>query len=319
MKTRYLILMIVSFILILAGCEERKALQEIATIRKMVKVDNVLWMTTNKGLVKYDISTNKATIFTTKQGLLENDLWALTYHEGNFWIGGITKGISKFDGQSFTHLSTEPIVQHSPFVSISFDPNNNLWVGGSHRYFLKYVNNSWEEYATMSSMSMGGEGVFELLYFDNDTTLWYGGKNMSCGIMTFPSQEQKTITYDHVEALVKDKDGVFWLTSSYEGFYQYKDTLALYGPHNSNLPSGNGGKDIELDDADNIWFGNENNLVMYDRKVFTLYPIPDVSKWDRINGIEFDGDIVWVALKSGKLYKFIDGVFERIELNLKDK
>jgi ligand-binding sensor domain-containing protein len=66
----------------------------------------------DRGICRYDGKI--FTCFTTKDGLIHNDVWSILEDKaGNLWVGTKNTGLSRYDGKYFTSFS-----ENSAFFSI---------------------------------------------------------------------------------------------------------------------------------------------------------------------------------------------------------
>jgi ligand-binding sensor domain-containing protein len=75
----------------------------------------------NGGICRYDPSAalraggESFTCFTTKDGLINNDIWSiLEDNAGNLWIGTRNTGLSRYNGKTFTTFSEKPALSLFP-------------------------------------------------------------------------------------------------------------------------------------------------------------------------------------------------------------
>jgi len=61
---------------------------------------NIVWIGTPKGLLRYDTKTDKSTLLTTRDGLVADDVIAVTVDADSLWVG-TSSGISRLDRAVF--------------------------------------------------------------------------------------------------------------------------------------------------------------------------------------------------------------------------
>lgn len=77
--------------------------------------DGLLWMSSNQGLIRYEIATNKSTLYTQKDGLVGNEFNSgavLKLGDSRFYFGGLS-GVTTFDSRKID------INKHSPQVILT--------------------------------------------------------------------------------------------------------------------------------------------------------------------------------------------------------
>ncbi len=99
--------------------------------------DGNLWFATACGVSRYD-GQSFAT-FTTGDGLADNGVWSIFQdREGHLWFGTGTRypessgdggGVSRYDGQAFTTLTTEDGLVNNTVWSIFQDRDGQFWFG----------------------------------------------------------------------------------------------------------------------------------------------------------------------------------------------
>ncbi len=97
---------------------------------------------------------------------------------GNFWLA-TGKGISFFDGESFTNYSTQDgLSSDTPYLMI-FDDDQQLWVGtnkGLDRLTIDYKTNSITdiEFYGREEGFVGVETNSNAVFKDDNGDLWFG-------------------------------------------------------------------------------------------------------------------------------------------------
>ncbi len=105
----------------------------ISNIHSILEDDeNNLWVSTNEGIVKYNIDTKNNTIFNQIDGLVGNefnDNSSLKTNNSQFYFGG-SKGITSFNTANFTKNSYAPQVLITDFIvknkSVKVNGENNI-------------------------------------------------------------------------------------------------------------------------------------------------------------------------------------------------
>ncbi|MBI2419368.1 MAG: hypothetical protein HYV28_16015 [Ignavibacteriales bacterium] len=93
--------------------------------------NNILWLGTNNGLVRFDILNSSFTVYGNGQGelLRSNPVWALQLHEGYLWIGA-SEGLLRFSvGANKLERVRDGADFGSKVISgINIDSNGELWL-----------------------------------------------------------------------------------------------------------------------------------------------------------------------------------------------
>ncbi len=194
------------------------------------KLGNI-WIGTNgAGVYKYDGHTYKQ--YLSNVGMIYDDglqhnivLSMVNDHDDNIWFSSLSHGgISRYDGQSFTHFVEE---LSDDFIRIVYcDSKNRIWVGthGNHN------------------------GGFDL--YDHQSFTSFHKTNDG-------------FAHNNVSWVYEDKKGILWLGSGttnmtlFDGqhFTDFKDQNGHTYP---NIHF------IVEDDKSNIWFGGKNGLWQFD-------------------------------------------------------
>lgn len=87
-----------------------------------------IWFGTTHGIIRYDGQNYE--LFTTRDGLTENDVTTITQdRDGLLWIGHKKGSISIFNGHSFTAFEPESGLGSIPVTGMMFDDAGVLWFG----------------------------------------------------------------------------------------------------------------------------------------------------------------------------------------------
>jgi ligand-binding sensor domain-containing protein len=74
-----------------------------------------LWFGGRDGIWRYD--GKSYTHFTTKDGLINNDVWSILEDTaGNIWIGDRNKGLCRYNGTTFTYFTPNDDQINNPFL-----------------------------------------------------------------------------------------------------------------------------------------------------------------------------------------------------------
>ena len=86
-----------------------------------------VWIGTRKGLLYYDGSDFVA--FTTRDGLVDDHISALTVaRDSTIWIG-TTQGVSLYDGRRFIDLKSENGLTSGEVLTLMEDSQDRTWIG----------------------------------------------------------------------------------------------------------------------------------------------------------------------------------------------
>ncbi|MDR1584807.1 MAG: response regulator [Prevotellaceae bacterium] len=187
-------------------------------IRSVVE-DNTgtIWVGTFFGLNKYDVNTNKWTVYTQagnkeEQGLSHNSIYALYKDkQGTIWIGTYFGGVNYFNPEKHTYdfFGSDPKDPHSvsyPFVGkMTEDKTGNLWVcteGGGLNFFdkktktfKKYIHNE------RGNAAIGHNNLKCLWYDTNRDMLYVGTHTGGLSILDVKKDKFRTLRHDAADKL----------------------------------------------------------------------------------------------------------------------
>lgn len=197
----------------------------------LIEDSGIMWIGTFNGLVKY-YNGNYEVFNTSNSGLKDNLISCLELDKQNrLWIGSLGKGISVFDGNSWTYynntninLNVDSIILNS-IESISVDNNGTVWVShldprAAVRGVITYFDgNTWERFSKLSLGSLLTSVLFSWYdYVFIGTLNGLGIYNLSSGGFNLYVQGNQKFPYLslRIESLTINKNGdLFFGTSNY--------------------------------------------------------------------------------------------------------
>ncbi len=131
-----------------------------------------IWFATNgNGAIKY--SGNSFTQFTTKDGLLDNNVdHILEDKAGNIWMGTRYGGISRYDGETFTTYSDTDSIQNNEVCVVFEDSEGDIWFSSEGYGVYRYNGSAFTNYAKAQGL---GVRAVQTIYEDNRGRIWAGG------------------------------------------------------------------------------------------------------------------------------------------------
>lgn len=200
--------------------------------------DSNYWFGSGQNGVYY--SNGKTIIhYSTKDGLVSDNIFAIDEdHLGNLFFS-TTKGISKFDGKKF---STLPIVVSEEnewklnptdlWFKADFNKNEVLRYDGKQLYSLRLPEHDLKK-AFGKDVGQGNYSVYGIysLYKDSKGNQWFG--TLSAGAFRLSSTSLDWIIEKEfmpledgrvpgMRSIIEDKDGKFWFSNSLNR-YEIKD------------------------------------------------------------------------------------------------
>ena len=271
--------------------------------------------------------------YSVQHGLADNRVWA-SYrdHDGSLWFG-TEGGASRYDGETFTTLTTKNGLAHNHVRAILRDKEGSLWFGtpaGVTRY-------DGENFVTLTTEDgLAGSRVNAILQ-DREGFLWFGtrtggvsrydprvkppsaqlrtgGAGSSAGSRSTGSGQagqaafttftvQDGLAGDNVRSIFQDRKGMLWFgcrggASRYDGktftTLSKEDGLA-----------GNSVQSIVQDQKGALWFGCAGGVSRYDGETFTNFTEKDGLASNRVRSIVKDRDgVLWFATWGGGVSKY---------------
>jgi ligand-binding sensor domain-containing protein len=314
--------------------------------------DNSYWFGTDgDGLYRYD---GKTTLhFTKKHGLCDNQIRGIQEDQsGNLFINTV-RGISKYNGQTFTTLS---VTENDPSANTWKLQPDDLWFPGGqdsglvYRYDGKLLHRLrfpkitlGEDFmakyprSTYPAMTFNPYDVYTI-YKDSKGNMWFGTGNL--GACRYDGKSFMWIAEDDltefgdgsgngVRSILEDKDGNFRFSNTQ---YRYRVTqhdslkqkkkIMTYS-REKGIGSLDGRKDGNLydylsavkDDQEKIWMVTYNAGVWcYDGQKMIHYDIKEGDKTVILISIYKDGKgALWLGTQEAGVYKFNGEVFKRFK------
>ncbi len=252
-------------------------------------------------------------LFTTDSGLSDNDIGKMQEDKlGNLYVS-TSKGISKFDGRTFTTLKVDDSIPASTEVKLGPDvlwfqcggdePHAIFYDGTSLRrikmpttaagdaHFAKYPRSTYPnaKYSpydgyTIYKDSRGnvwfGTATLGACRFDGKTFAWIGEKELG-----FDEKDNRTFG---TRSIIEDRDGKFWITVTRNRFDMYPSGSATRSAGGLDYVKAPGlahaahGVDEDYtyimsmakDKAGDLWMATYGAGVWrYDGKTLTSYPV----------------------------------------------
>lgn len=236
---------------------------------------------------------------------------------GTIWFGTVGGGVSRYDGNSFAHITTEHGLSHNVVKCMLEDARGHLWFGTLGGGLNHYDGEQFVHY------SLGNEAkanrILSLLE-DQQGRIWIGTDD---GIYCLqPSEEggggtltrflsEETSAFQSVLCLLQDREGAIWM-GTWEGAVRYwpdeqgeSGSFAFFtGEEGLN---GKSVVSMYQDRAGNIWFGtNEHGLTVYHPSRRELFYIgePEGLSFPQVSDMLEDKDgNLWLATDGGGVNK----------------
>lgn len=189
---------------------------------------------------------------------------------GNILIAAAWGGVFRYDGKSFTNLTSSKIGLHR-FWDVLEDRRGNLWFATTDSGVYNYNGKSFQHFTTREGLA---NNAVMCIYEDKAGIIWFG--TGGGGLSRYDGKSFRNFTTEdglsnnNLTTIIEDKTGKLWIGTRGEAFvYDGKTftTLIHEGEAFNNVWS------IIEDKKGNIWFGvnggRANGLWRYDGSVFT--------------------------------------------------
>jgi ligand-binding sensor domain-containing protein len=276
---------------------------------------------------RYNAITNTFTHFTTRDGLLSDNVSSVMQDRaGIFWIS-TAAGISRYDGKSFTEFAPNEKCAFTIELLME-DSKENFWFATAGYGICRY-NSATSAFTNFTKEDGLESNMVQCMLEDKAGNLWVGER--AGGVCLFDSASgrftkvSQPCLSSQIMGILQDKTGNIWFANLYDGLCRYEPSSGKY----THLTQADGlchnfVTCIYEDRKGTIWFGSSagnwntggGGLCGYDGKSFTRFTEKDgITKFEVWTIVEDNDGNIWVGTKGG-LYryhspsgKFIDYTF----------
>ena len=276
--------------------------------------DNI-WIGTTSGLVKFPAQApSRAVIFTTADGLMDDDVLSVDVEDGEVWAGTM-KGLARFNGSNFVSYTPEDGLMNGTVVAIDAG-EDYVWLGldsGIARFDkgLGLIKNwphsgGWSPESGSGSVSQSDKGGIyaDTMLIEGDT-IWNAAFNLhktsvsGKDIKTYSCGEG--LIHSRVVDLHVDPDNL-WVINIGGITRINREDDKLH--ENFHVKGGYGENPMiaGCPDGDYLWIVMKDGISKFDmkKKKFTTY----FACWDLFDGgyisaIKADENYLWVATTEG--------------------
>jgi len=236
-------------------------------INVIAKEDSMIWVGTDIGLVRIDVSTRETTYYDEIDGLPYPEITSIVIDsQNNKWLGTGGGGLVKYDDNNWTVFNADNSGLPYNFIQMLYiDKEENIWIGSGSS--LKNFN--------------GRLSVF-------DRTVW----------KTFDHNSE--VPNNYINAMKEDNFGNYWVCTE-GGLAKYNGTSwQVFTPSNSDISSIRV-RSIAIDENNIKWIGLIDSLNSFDDATWNTYAPPgSYSMW--IYSLSFDSSgKLWLGTHYGLL------------------
>jgi ligand-binding sensor domain-containing protein/serine phosphatase RsbU (regulator of sigma subunit) len=229
-----------------------------------------MWFATDIGLCKMD-GMGHTTLFTEKNGLSSNNLYALCEdYEGNIWVGS-NQGACLFSNETFVTYTDKEGLTNQKITSVLQTSSGSLLIGtdGSGISIRK-----GERIEQLKIKELENGKVISL-FEDSQRRVWVGleaggnnllvlrGKNDSYELEKAYTNLAKS-QIKTVSKVLEDKTGNIWIATYGSGAFRINGDIVTQYKDSSNVKTQNLFT-MFLDKKGNVWFGTfDQGVIKYD-------------------------------------------------------
>lgn len=219
---------------------------------------------------------------------------------GYLWIGNLGGGVSRYDGNSFTHFVLENGFNTNDVTAIIEDSKSNLWFGTKENGVIKYDGHSYTQYTEIEGLS--NNHILSIIE-DRDGHIWFS--SWGGGVSRFDGQsithftEKEGLSSNIVYSMMEDHTGNLWFGTIFGGVCMYDGKCFTQFRENDGL-----GNDLVFfiyeDSKDNIWFAHNAGVTKYDGDSLTRYYKKEaIGLWEIRAIAEDNSGNIWFSSEMG--------------------
>ncbi len=249
-------------------------------------------------------NTNEWPNYTTKNGLVNNEVTAIAIDSmGNKWIG-TNFGLSKFDGSQWTTYKTNNGLANNEIEVIVTEGKNNIWVGTMGGLSM-YNGSTWTNYHKVNGLA--GDTIFSICV-DKQRNKWFAYSSYflfdSKGVTKFDGKTWTTYTSsnglvnDSVNAITVDGQGNLWFGTN-NGLSEFDGTHWTTFLNNQGW-SNNYVKALAIDNQGNKWsLNNIGEVIKFNGENWSKYMLKVTGPGLNCIGIDYKNAILVGTYSNG--------------------
>lgn len=223
-----------------------------------------IWLCTDRGLFSINKSNFHTRHYTTSQGLISDDVYAVILDEQLIlWIG-TSKGVNYLDLQSGILSARNPkfpeFTIREPLQCFLTDKNNNLWIGT--RNGIRRIEKNSKTITSISTRNGLSDNYIRSIYQDREGMMWF--TTDAAGVNYLITEQFHNYTLEcglpsnMVQAFTQDTKGRMWIGTSKGLCYLDKGVFKTVQLKNQTL-------DLSIwvlyrDPQSRFWVGTQNGV-----------------------------------------------------------
>lgn len=286
---------------------------------------NILWIATNKGLLKWDRKPHKFILYSKNPNgnnlFYNNNITSVAEYQGRLWVGTDGGGIFQYretDGATVSYSSLQNRwIGSNTIGAIYITPANELIVGtksGVYKYLPR--EERFVDYFRSKGLNIRNpfvDNAVHALKYDSLGNLWVGtqqGLYRFDGKGVLPASDfisGQPLLSSEITSIETDSQGLLWVGTP-DGLLQinpFEPTALLFQKQSHRVSKGmvsNSILSLLVDSQGRLWVGTESGLHRLDPKSssFILYTQQQGLPNNIIYSIEEDRDgNIWVSTNRG--------------------
>ncbi len=246
-----------------------------------------VWTATNgDGVVRWSRADGSFVRYTTADGLVHNTVRAVAIDPaGHKWFG-TERGISEFDGRTWTTYTTTQGLAADKVVGIAVDPAGRKWFATWGGGVSEFDGRQWTTHTRAGGLPSNDVHIVAV---DRRGHVWVGTPN---GVGEFDGRRWRTYTTADglidawVHAIVVDEAGRIWFgapggVSEYDG-QVWRTFSAADGLLSDHVHA------IAADKAGRVWFATPIGVSSFDGRQWTGYAAASGLPRSRVTAVAVD-------------------------------
>ncbi len=210
----------------------------------------------SNGLIKY--KKGKATLYTTKEGLGDNNVQSILYLNGTLWVG-TANGLSSLNGSKLTMHNGANGPAGNNIRGLASDEKNRLWIATDKG--VTVYSGSWKSYTTTDGLS--SDDVKAIGYDKRKKTLWIAVGEMD--VNSFDGNEWSTYMdiQEEIVSVMTDTQSRIWFGTNGNGVMKYNGFGWVTDPKKLGFAA-SVVKDMRRNGKGDLFFATETGLLHMD-------------------------------------------------------
>jgi len=190
-----------------------------------------IWFGTWEGIMRYDgpSKNGKQASFINLTNKLElrpfRSFTILEDSQGHIWFGTIGAGIYKYDGATFTNITTKDGLVNDRVVNLYEDRDGIIWICTTDG-LSRYDGRSFQNFTTADGLT---DNDVNSIIQDQAGSYWLGTRGAACvydGKSFSKLTNDDESTFQNVRTIIEDSAGNIWLGGN-DGLWQYNSSPIL--------------------------------------------------------------------------------------------